>query len=252
MSFYSIGSIFSEIFKKKKLPVEKPFRPKSIVVMVPVAHHIEPDCDASLRELEKLGVEVRRAYGYSEIAQGRSMMVNKALKDGFEWLMFIDADISFHISDVFKLVNHNYSVSGGMYSVKGWRALTSEFLYDGAYTFGPGGSCQEMKYMATGFMCVHRSVYEKLAETLPLVKFWGGQEEGHHFYLPLIIKENGIDYSLGEDHGFSHRVRKAGFKIIGDTTIKLAHIGRYGYSYDFLERGRVKEPDDIVYRQYKN
>ena len=37
---------------------------------------------------------------------------------------------------------------------------------------------------------------------------------------------------LAEDFAFSERARQAGFKIWADTTIRLKHIGSYGYSWE--------------------
>ena len=75
------------------------------IILVPVGSNIEPACDYALRELEKDGVKVYRKYGFSAIDQGRCVMAQQAINDGYEHLFWIDSDISFHIGDVYKIIN---------------------------------------------------------------------------------------------------------------------------------------------------
>lgn len=42
--------------------------------------------------------------------------------------------------------------------------------------------------------------------------------------------------------------KKAGITIFADTTIRLSHIGRYSYSFDFINRGVAEEPNTIVFK----
>ena len=73
------------------------------VVLVPVGAHIEADCEKSLQALEARGYQVRRVGGYAAIDQARSQMATDALADGFDELMWIDADIVFEPADVERL-----------------------------------------------------------------------------------------------------------------------------------------------------
>ncbi len=63
------------------------------------------------------------------------------------------------------------------------------------------------------------------------------------YFMPMILPvkpqspgsdENRTDTHLylAEDFAFSHRARSAGFKIFADTTIRLGHLGSYGYSWE--------------------
>lgn len=223
-----------------------------IVVMVPVAHHIEPQTDEALRQLEKRGITVKRKWGFSCISQGRCAMATESLDEGFEWLIWVDADLDFWSWDIEKLISYNLPVVGGTYSVKGWPVLTTEFLEDGQVTLGVGGSLKEVRYIATGFLCVHRSVYEKLAYILPRAKIWGGQYNSYPFYLPEVIEENGERYVIGEDFNFIRKVRQAGFKVFCDTSIQIGHVGKYSYGYGFLERGVIPEPKTVLYTQERS
>jgi len=50
---------------------------------------------------------------------------------------------------------------------------------------------------------------------------------------------------LAEDHAFCHRARLCGFPIIADTTIRLWHVGDYGYSWEDagIDRQRYEDFD---------
>ena len=44
------------------------------------------------------------------------------------------------------------------------------------------------------------------------------------------------DQYVGEDFSFCERANKSGIKIYCDTTIELAHIGKYSYGFNYLLR----------------
>lgn len=218
-----------------------------LIILVPVASHIEPACDDALRRLEKDGVTVYRKYGFSAIDQGRCVMAQQAIDNGFEHLFWIDSDMSFYAPDVYKILNYNLPFVTGAYSVKGWPALTTKFdeSFD-EVIFGENGSLYQALYAATGFMYTHISVYEKIANNFNLkpVSIWGGQYKVHPWFLPMIVD----DQYVGEDFAFCKRARDSGIDIYCDTTIRLAHIGRYEYSFDFLSKQVNPEPSGFIYK----
>jgi len=221
------------------------------IILVPVGSHIEPACDETLRQLEKNGIKVYRKYGFSAIDQGRCVMAQQAINDGYEHLFWIDSDVAFCEYDIYKVINtairEKQTFITAAYCVKGWPALTTKFHSDfDEIIFGSLGGLYEADYAATGFMYTHVSVYEKikLKFNLKPVNIWGGQYKVHAWFLPTIIDD---DY-VGEDFSFCHRAKKAGITIFCDTTIRLAHIGRYSYSYDFINRGVVEEPKTIIFK----
>lgn len=223
------------------------FKPNSVVILVPVAHNIEPSVDEVLRQLENRGYTVRRKYGFSAIDQGRCVMAQQALDDGFEHLFWIDADVCFWQYDIDKVIQSGLPFVSAPYSVKGWPALTTEFV-DKNIKLGENGGLYEVIYAATGFMYTHRSVYQKIIDKFNMqrVKIWGGQYEVYPFFLPLLVDGQ----YLGEDFSFCHRLRDAGIKLYCDTRIQLSHIGKYSYSFAFLDNdGHPIEPKNINYTQ---
>jgi hypothetical protein len=218
-----------------------------LIILVPVASHIEPACDDALRQLEKDGVTVYRKYGFSAIDQGRCVMAQQAIDNGYEHIFWIDSDISFYTHDIYKVLNYNLPFVTGAYSVKGWPTLTTKFpdKFD-EIVFGEGGCLYQAEYAATGFMYTHVSVYEKIAAEFNLkpVNIWGGQYKVHPWFLPMIVDDNYV----GEDFAFCKRARDSGINIYCDTTIRLSHIGRYEYSFSFLNKAVESELNSFVYK----
>jgi len=93
-----------------------PFEPRS-VVLEPVVSPIEPACEDALCELERRGYPVWRVRGYAAIDAARNQMANDALAQGFDELMWIDADIVFDPDDVDVLREHNLLLVCGLYSI---------------------------------------------------------------------------------------------------------------------------------------
>ena len=53
------------------------------------------------------------------------------------------------------------------------------------------------------------------------------------FFLPLVVPHGpGQWHYLGEDWAFSHRLAEIGVVPLADTTIRLWHWGRYGFSWE--------------------
>lgn len=215
------------------------------VILVPVAHHIEPACDEALRELEKRGYVVWRKYGYSAIDQGRCLMAQAALAAGFDELLWIDADVAFWHWDVDRIRSHGKSIVAAAYPVKGWPVMTIEPMTRDPIAFGGDDTkLVPLRYAATGFLYTHARVYHRIAHFCQLepVLIWGQYRALPWFY--PILKDG--EY-LGEDFAFCHRAREAGHEIFLDPSIRLAHIGRHSYSWAFVDGGPRVEPDRLVY-----
>src|SRR5262245_17496167 len=120
------------------------------VILVPVAHAIEPHCDLSLRQLEAAGYTVHRLYGYSAVDRVRNRMATDAIAEGFEELMWIDSDMAFEPKSVDRLRSHNLPLVCGLYPTKVEKKLTSLLLPGTSQvTFGHEGGVFEIRYAAT-------------------------------------------------------------------------------------------------------
>jgi hypothetical protein len=204
------------------------------VVLVPVGGTIEPDCERGLHELERRGYQVRRAFGYSAIDFGRTVLASQALRDGFEELMWIDSDIGFHPDDVEKLRRHDLPISCGLYPKKDAKSFACHFLPGTKHiTFGRGGGLKEVLYAGFGFVHTRRELYERVKERIGLPDV--NQRFGDPitaWFLPEVVPDGAGWWYLAEDYAFCHRARRCGFRITADTTIRLSHVGRHAYCWE--------------------
>lgn len=205
------------------------------VILVPVASHIEPACEASLDALERAGLPVWRRWGYSDISRGRSEMATEALAEGFEELLWIDADTEFQPDAVSRLRSHNLPIVGAIYPVKNERRLACNPLQTpDEITFGEGGGLKELQFLATGFLLTQRKVYAKMREHFKMPTCVGGKHGLVPYFQPMIHQDQatGRQLYLSEGFSFCERAKQCGFKIFADTTIRLGHIGKKSFSWE--------------------
>lgn len=216
--------------------------PSSCVVLVPTTGVIDIDCEQGLQVLERRGYQVRRVRGFSAIDVGRSVLASNALRDGFEELMWIDADVVFHPDDIEKLRQHQLPFICGLCAKKACREFACDFLPGTErIVFGRKGGLLEIRYAGFGFVLTHRRLFEHLRTHLNLPEC--NQRFGPPivpWFLPLVVPDSAGLWYLAEDYAFCERARQCGERIMADTTIRLYHVGHYGYSWEDpgRERGR--------------
>jgi len=193
---------------------------------------IEPECERSLAQLEAKGYPVRRKVG-GAIDLVRSQMSYDAMRDGFDEVMWIDADVAFDPNAVDVLRAHDLPIVSGIYPKKGERALASNLLPGTKnVVFGEVGGLLKIGYAAAGFLLIQRAVFEALDEHLPVCNEAFGKPVVPYFMPTVGEDDQGRPWYLGEDFAFSARARRAGFDVWADTTIRLEHIGRYRYAWE--------------------
>jgi hypothetical protein len=207
---------------------------KTCVILIPVGHHIEPDCDSALRELERRGYLVRRVWGYSAIDTARNQIASDALRDGFEELFWIDSDVVFRPDDVERLRSHQLPFVCGLYPKKDKKEFACRFPPGVAQvTFGADGKLVELVHVGLGFALVRREVFETVRTRLELPtcnEQFGKPLEP--YFPPMMVPDGPGLWYLAEDYAFCERVRRCGFKILADTTVRLWHVGRHGLTWE--------------------
>ena len=219
---------------KPRLQVSPSMPNTRCAVLVPVTDHIEADCERGLQELESRGYAVRRLKGIPAIDLARSQLATDALAEGFDELMWIDADVAFEADSVARLQAHHLPLACGLYPKKGQRALACHVLPGTKeISFGHGGGVVELLYGCAGFLLTQRDVYRAIQQTerLPVCHAWS-QKPLVPYFLPMIVPKNGGHWYLSEDFAFFERARRCGYPVYADTTIRLWHIGSYGYSWE--------------------
>jgi hypothetical protein len=90
-----------------------------------------------------------------------------------------------------------------------------------------------VRYVGAGFLLIQRIVFDDVRRhfSLPICNARFGVPTVPYF-LPMVIAEGGGYWYLGEDYAFCERARRAGYKIVVDTTIRLGHIGKYTYGWE--------------------
>jgi hypothetical protein len=166
----------------------------------------------------------------------------------------IDSDIvGFTVEDTLKLCEaaEEYGIVGGVYVCRSpKKTYPASYYLDGepvihAFDHTP----VEVKFLATGFMAVHRRVFEKLAETVPMM----APEDDKHFYAfyqPMAYEDEDVGQTieLSEDWAFCQRAKEAGFKVYIDPAIRLGHIGNYTYTLEDMLRDR-EPPQPLMVRR---
>ena len=206
------------------------------VVLVPHLNGIEPECEEGLQGLERFGVRVIRRRGCSAIDVARNEMASDALHDGFESILFIDADLGFDPRDALRLLARPEPVVSALYAKKGPREMASVFA-DGVAEvhLGPDSpGLYPLKYAASGFLRIQASALRRMIDelNLPLCNLdWG--RGCWPFFQPMITEAvGGKPHYLGEDWAFSHRLHQVGITPMADASIRLYHFGRHGYSWE--------------------
>ncbi|QDT07033.1 hypothetical protein K227x_54580 [Rubripirellula lacrimiformis] len=204
------------------------------VILTPVGHSIEPKCEQSLTRLESMGYAVRRVRGYSAIDRARNEIASHALRDDFEETMWIDSDVTFDPEVIDNMRSLGEPILAGIYPQKGFQKIACRVLPETrSIQFGQNGGLMEVRYVAAGFLLVHRSVYKTVQTqlALPLCNeiFGGGVAP---YFQPMVIDHGGSPLYLAEDFAFCERARQCGYNIMVDTRIRLGHVGSYEYSWE--------------------
>ncbi len=205
------------------------------VVLVPHLNGIEEECDDKLRQLATKGIKVTRRRGCSAIDVARNEMLSDALHDGYEEILFIDADVSFRPDDAIKLIERPELVISGVYAKKSRREFASTFAPEiKEVVFGPKApESYPLLYSAAGFLRIKAEAARRMIEELKLPKCntqWG--RGVWPFFMPLIIPKGAGLHYLPEDWAFSHRLREIGITPLADTSFRLYHWGLYGFTWE--------------------
>jgi len=166
------------------------------------------------------------------VHDARNKIVETALERKFTHVMFIDSDMSFPGDAMNTLVERDLDIVGGLYYRRQpphWPTLN--ILDDGKLktpTEFPLDRLFEVWGIATGFLLIKTSVFEKIKPP--------------YFFFS---KFNGKD--IGEDYHFCKLAHESGFKVWCDPTFPLGHIGEYCFDqkdFDAYNAEREKNNED--------
>jgi len=187
-----------------------------ILIGMPVHGNIFPQTVADLIALSGAIEYPAKIHFQSNcyVHDARNKIAREALAIGAEYLMFIDADMSFPPDGVNRLVADDKDIVGGVYYRRQKPHLPTFSVLDGKKMVIPDQFPKDELFevfgLATGFMLIKTKVFKKIKPPW----FYFGNFHGK---------------PMGEDTYFCWKAKKAGFEVWADPTIPLGHIGEYLY-----------------------
>lgn len=197
------------------------------------------------RELDKQGIPFTdgTVAGDALISRSRSIIASSFLRSDADVLLSIDSDIWFRPQDALKLAGQaeEYGIIAALYMTRNLNTQPALMLPDEPVLFHAGATPVEAQYVSTGFVAVHRRVFQTVKDALPLChQQWtdnGVDTSFWPFYMPYVIEWPGdVNMYLSEDWAFCQRAKDAGFKCWVDPSIRLGHMGQTMYTMEDLIR----------------
>ena len=210
--------------------------PDSLTIALPVYRTTDPFFMQSIARLQdaikaqNLPWRITSLCGDALIGRSRNTLTADFLETDDQWLLQIDSDLVFSVDHIKTLLSANKTVVGGLYCKKQdgevqWvvNALDEVGLVD--------GSIQEVKYIGTGFLLAHRSVFADIinqqGDSIQYSSDGLQNRIEHDFWSVGPFKRNGIrPRYLSEDWFFCQRAKDCGHKIWCDTRVVLRHVWR--------------------------
>lgn len=170
----------------------------------------------------------------SLITRGRNALAATFLKSSASHLLFLDSDIGFGADAALRLLGHGRPLIGGLYRSK--RLAGAEWV--ATFPGGEGATVRrdattgavQAEAIGTGFLLLHRSVLERLAEAHPETLHQTEDGPAHAFFEAAIAPGGGR--YLSEDYLFCARWRALGGEVWCDPAIRLEHHGQVALTGD--------------------
>lgn len=177
--------------------------------------------DAFIRSFAGCQVHIDRISD-SHPGRARNRAAANFLATDCDYLLFIDSDIIFSRQHIEWLNESAEPVLAGIYCLK-QREIKPCFVTLPGFQPTATGGYIKVKRTGTGFLRIHRSVFEALkSEAIRYTNH--GRDEWDFF-------RSGVSDGewLSEDWFFCDEVRRVGFDVVVDTRIQLGHEGKIVY-----------------------
>jgi len=211
----------------------------SLLICVPIHGFGQTPFWLSILKLQETLITAKFEHDFlvieneSLIQRARNNAVTTFLETDFERLLFIDSDIEFTPEDVSKLWNMNCDVAVGCYPMKRLDTPTTAWKDGSLVDLDQLEGITEIDYAGTGFMMIHRQVFDDFRLEFPN----RGHREGkpsdnvHDSRESFNYFDTRVDGGvfLSEDYCFCQDFREMGGKILLDPSIKLTHWGSFGF-----------------------
>lgn len=191
---------------------------------------------SALSETCKLGltkeINVYCIYmSYDSLVQrARNDIVQLALDQEVDDLVFIDCDVDWTPEDFFKLLEYDVDVVGGIYPKKGddedypVKALNQNLKFE-------ENGLIEVEGIATGFLRLTRKALQTVSDD-SIEYTESHKPKPIKMVFDITVDEKGE--LISEDIVFCRKWRKLGGKVWLDPSIKLSHVGTKRWNGDFM------------------
>ena len=197
------------------------------------------------------GIECKfKSVKSSLVTHGRNLLTAGFLDSGFDYMLFVDADVEFSPEAVMRMLVPEKDIICTPYRNKEipWYDRYSVKFKDNNNIKILEWDLVEIEEGPAGLMLIHRKVYEKLMEKHPELKIRFNEATREKMNKEIGAKDaiNKYMYNFwdttfklhvgewkGEDLAFCERAKKAGFKIYANLDSWTTHHGTYGWKGRF-------------------
>jgi hypothetical protein len=178
------------------------------------------------------------------VSASRNAITEKA---GHDYLMWIDSDMKFPPYGIYRLIQRDKDIIGGLYFRKEVDArpqiykLNDEGFFETMYDIPTMKEPFQVDGIATGFLLIKRKVLEAFTP-----------EFCNENWYPFDMGRGPSNKEEGEDLSFCRRARKLGFEIWCDPTIPLGHVGRKIFGKEDYDSAQMMKKYWANKTQYSN
>lgn len=205
--------------------------PTSVAIVVPVYDKIYPCYYESMMGVasSKTKHQIYRhsEYGVASIPKSRNHLAAWFLTETpCEWMLMTDVDMEFNIKDIDRLLSRKKPLIGGLYKQRVEQDKPIYVLNPMDKEFDiKDGVVQQVRYVGTGFMLIHRSTLIQLIQQYPEIEYYRDYNEGGKkcwdFFGEGLLKGR----RLSCDWAFCEKWNKLGGQVFVDTETLLPHWG---------------------------
>jgi hypothetical protein len=215
-------------------------------------HRHEHSLIATMKAASHLGIKVDRHFapGCAVLPRVRNRLVAASLALKCDWVVFSDDDIAWKPEDFFKLFKHGVDVVAAAPAKRHahWDESPAAVAVfpDGPIHEArtPAGRLWKAESLATGFLAIRASVFERL-EPVTVQYFSQGDpsDKTRNWFWFELINVNGRIEDEGEDYNFCRKFREVGGDVWVDPDIRVEHY-EGAVCHDFcLADSEVKQED---------
>jgi len=175
-------------------------------------------------------------------------------------LMFIDADISYDLEQLLRLLKFNRDICSGIYPLKryDWEKIKKaaeagegrmesaglNYVIDLKESHQTIDGFARVEKAGTGFLMIQRRVFEAMAQKYPELKYQASGPQGdktQYAFFNCLIDEKGT--YLSEDYSFCKRWTDMGGEIWADFKSRLNHTGPETFKGDVAQNFKPIPPE---------